>query len=134
MLATRRAIVLGVVSSIVIHPKRAVAKTLPMMNELLTDFKRLNDQDAAIIKNDNISVISRWEAIRNNEKMVAGLTSINYDFLLDLYIKTFTFTKPMNMRLKPFARQKMAILYESAKTNEEKALVMQVIAYYELLE
>lgn len=105
--------------------------------EVATDARigdHLNERDAAIIKDNTISYVSKWEAIKDNENVEASLSRVRYDFLLKLYVTSSTLSNPMNMYMKYVARQKMAILYESAKTDDDKALVMQVIAYFELLK
>jgi hypothetical protein len=130
MFTMRRTVVLTGISSVVIAPKRALANNLPSVQNLRANFQKLDKQDAATIKADTIKCISEWDAIKNNQKLAA---SVRYEFLLKLYSTSSTFSKPMNIFLKSFSRQRMARMYESAESDEEKTLVMQVIAYYDLL-
>lgn len=135
MFITRRAVLSATVATTVLTvPKRALAIPLPMTKDLLADFKKLDDRESEMIKKNTIAKISRWEAFGNDESVMTSLSKVRYDFLLDLYFKAGTFTKPMDMFWKSVARRKMAIMYESARTDDEKELVMAVIKYYELLE
>lgn len=130
----RRAIVVAAVTYTVMSPRRALAHNLPTTKELKIKFQKLNEQDIATIKADTIKSISEWEVIKNDQKLTASLSSVRYDFLLKLHSTSSSFSKPMSIFLKSFARQRMSRMYDCAESDEEKALVMQVIMYYGLLE
>lgn len=112
------------------HRAKPVMAHSSNTTDLQTIVTTLNQRDQQTARKHREEEVERWEAAPSNIQY----TNISDELLNELYYMTAFYNKPLSIEKKINARRLLAMIHQKTPNEEDKACIMAILQYFDLLE